>query len=108
MQSNPRSSKTSPFALGVLALLQRALNSNRTGFIGVATRTYLLKRQVGLNPEVKEIAWKAQNPLHLRHRKFLARGKNKPQIVTAVGRELLGFVWAIGVKVEAEQQRIAA
>jgi transposase len=69
---------------------------------------YLLKRQVGLSPEVKEIAWKAQNRLHLRYRKFLARGKNKPQIVTAVGRELLGFIWAIGVKVEAEQQRIAA
>ena len=69
---------------------------------------YLLKRQVGLSPEIKDIAWKAQNRLHLRYRKFLARGKNKPQIVTAVGRELLGFVWAIGVKVEAEQQRIAA
>src|SRR5499427_5911962 len=69
---------------------------------------YLLKRQVGLSPEVREIAWKAQNRLHLRYRKFLARGKNKPQIVTAVGRELLGFIWAIGVKVEAEQQRIAA
>jgi transposase len=69
---------------------------------------YLLKRQVGLSPEVKESAWKAQNRLHLRYRKFLARGKNKPQIVTAVGRDLLGFIWAIGVKVEAEQQRIAA
>jgi transposase len=69
---------------------------------------YLLKRQVGLSPEIKDIAWKAQNRLHLRYRKFLARGKNKPQIVTAVGRELLGFIWAIGVKVEAEQQRIAA
>jgi transposase len=63
---------------------------------------YLLKRQVGLSEEVKEIAWKAQHRLHARYRKFLAKGKNKPQIVTAVGRELLGFVWAIGVKVEHE------
>jgi transposase len=69
---------------------------------------YLLRRQTGLSQEVRDIAWKAQNRLHLRYRKFLARGKNKPQIVTAVGRELLGFIWAIGVKVEAEQQRIAA
>jgi transposase len=69
---------------------------------------YLLKRQIGLSQEIRDIAWKAQNRLHLRYRKFLARGKNKPQIVTAVGRELLGFIWAIGVKVEAEQQRIAA
>jgi hypothetical protein len=28
------------------------------------------------------------------------RSKVKQQIVTAVGRELLGFIWAIGVHVE--------
>jgi transposase len=72
---------------------------------------YLLKRQVGLSEEVKEIAWKAQHRLHARYRKLLAQGKNKPQIVTAVGRELLGFVWAIGVNVETkmhEMKQIAA
>ncbi len=72
---------------------------------------YLLKRQVGLSEEVKEIAWKAQHRLHSRYRKLLAQGKNKPQIVTAVGRELLGFVWAIGVNVETrmrEPQQVAA
>jgi transposase len=72
---------------------------------------YLLKRQVGLSEAVKEIAWKAQHRLHARYRKLLAKGKNKPQIVTAVGRELLGFVWAIGVKLEREMhdsKRMAA
>src|ERR1700674_810569 len=72
---------------------------------------YLLKRQVGLSEDVKEIAWKAQHRLHARYRKLLARGKNKPQIVAAVGRELLGFVWAIGVHVETgmqEQKQVAA
>jgi hypothetical protein len=33
-----------------------------------------------------------------------ARGKNKNQIVTAIGRELLGFIWAIAVQVEKEHQ----
>ena len=33
--------------------------------------------------------------------RLLARGKNKPQFVTALGRELLGFIWAIAIKVEA-------
>ena len=69
---------------------------------------YLLKRQVNVDPEVKEIAWKAQHRLHSRYRKLLAQGKNKPQIVTAIGRELLGFIWAIGVKTEAKQQVPAA
>jgi transposase len=63
---------------------------------------YLLKRQNGLSPEVKEIAWKAQNRLYGRYRTLMARGKIKPQIVAAIGRELLGFIWAIGVKTEAE------
>jgi transposase len=60
----------------------------------------LRKRQAALSDEVKAIAWKAQHRLHGRYRKLLGRGKNPPQVVTAVGRELLGFIWAIGVAVE--------
>jgi len=63
---------------------------------------WLLKRQANASPEVKEIAWKAQHRLHARYRTLLIAGKNKPQIVTAIGRELLGFIWEIGVKVEAD------
>ena len=32
----------------------------------------------------------------------MARGKTKQHTVTAVGRELLGFIWAIGQQVAAE------
>jgi transposase len=60
----------------------------------------LRKRQTALSDEVKAIAWKAQHRLHGRYRKLLGRGKNQQQVVTAVGRELLGFIWAIGVAVE--------
>jgi transposase len=71
---------------------------------------WLAKRQQGLDEETKAIAWKAQWRLCTRYKKLLARGKNKPQIVTAIGRELLGFIWAIAVRVETrqEQQRCAA
>jgi len=65
----------------------------------------LKKRQEGLSEEVKEIAWKAQHRLCTRYRRLLAKGKLKQQVITAVGRELLGFIWAIGVQVEKEQQR---
>ena len=74
----------------------------------------LRKRQAGLSEAVKAIAWKAQHRLHDRYRVLLGRGKNKQQTVTAVGRELLGFIWAIGVSVErarpagAAQKRCAA
>ena len=63
---------------------------------------FLLRRQKNLTipDEAKKIAWKAQQRLHKRYQAFSARGKNKNQIVTALGRELLGFLWAIAVKTE--------
>jgi transposase len=61
----------------------------------------LHKRQRGVSAEVKEIAWKAQHRLHKRYRSLAGAGKNQQKVVTALGRELLGFIWAIGVKVES-------
>jgi len=43
------------------------------------------KRQEHVSEEVKEISWKAQQRLHERYRKLLAKGKNKGVAVTAVG-----------------------
>jgi transposase len=60
----------------------------------------LAARQAGASPEVKEIAWKAQHRLHGRYSKLATKGKAKQKVITAVARELLGFVWAIGVHVE--------
>ena len=60
----------------------------------------LRKRQQGQMQEVIDIAWKAQHRLNRRYRTLAARGKLQPQVVTAVGRELLGFAWAIAVQVE--------
>ena len=69
----------------------------------------LRKRQEGIPAEIIEIAWKAQNRLHKRYMKLSMAGKDQRKIMTAVARELLGFIWAIGVKVEqACQQPIAA
>jgi transposase len=64
----------------------------------------LKKRQEGLSEAIKEIAWKAQHRLCSRYRRLLAKGKLRQQVATAVGRELLGFIWAIGIQVEKEQQ----
>jgi transposase len=64
----------------------------------------LRKRQEGLSQEVKEIAWKAQHRLNKRYRTLTAAGKEKQKVITAVGRELLGFIWAIGVQVERNHQ----
>jgi len=69
----------------------------------------LRKRQEGVSEPIKEIAWKAQVRLSKRYARLAAAGKNQRKIVTAVGRELLGFIWAIGVKAERSvPQQIAA
>jgi transposase len=69
----------------------------------------LRKRQEGVPEPIKEIAWKAQVRLSKRYARLAAAGKDQRKIITAVGRELLGFIWAIGVKVEtASQQPMAA
>lgn len=51
-----------------------------------------------LPQKLKDIAWKAQVRLSARYRRLLARGKKSQVAVTAVARELLGFVWAIGMQ----------
>jgi transposase len=65
-------------------------------YVGAAMR----KRQARLSEEVKAIGWKAQHRLHGRYRTLLGRGKCQQHVMTAVGRELLGFIWAIGMRVE--------
>jgi len=69
----------------------------------------LRKRQQGIPAEITEIAWKAQNRLHKRYMKLSMAGKDQRKVMTAIGRELLGFIWAIAVKAEqAFQQPMAA
>jgi len=69
----------------------------------------LRKRQENVPEEIKEIAWKAQIRLTKRYARLAAAGKDQRKIVTAVGREPLGFIWAIGIKAEsAAMQKVAA
>lgn len=68
----------------------------------------LEKRQEGLSQEIKEIAWKAQHRLFSKYRRLVAKGKLHQKVVIALSRELLGFVWAIGMQVEQERRGRAA
>ncbi len=59
----------------------------------------LRKRQEGLPREIKEISWKAQLRLCDWFKKLTARGKHRNRIITAIARELSGFIWAIAREV---------
>ena len=61
------------------------------------------KRQQHQTKEVRMLAWKAQERLHKRF-KHLAAHKKSVVAVTAIARELVGFVWAIACKVKPAQK----
>jgi transposase len=49
---------------------------------------------------IRDIAWKAQTRLCKRYRRLSALGKKPTVVVTAIARELSGFIWAIGKEVK--------
>jgi transposase len=48
---------------------------------------------------IQDISWKAQVRLCKRFRRLMARGKHANQVVVAIARELVGFMWAIAKQV---------
>jgi transposase len=71
-------------------LVESAWHYRHHPFLGDALR----HRQRGAPPAIIEQAWHAQHRLHRRYRRLAARGKPKQLIVTAIARELSGFLWA--------------
>lgn len=63
----------------------------------------LKRRQRLVSDTTRQIAWKAQHRLYRRYVALAGRKKPNQKIVGAVGRELLGFIWAIAVQVERER-----
>ena len=72
-------------------LIQAAWQYRHQPRVGVR----LAQRQKGQPKEVIAISWRAQTRLNARYRRLLARGKEKNRVVTAIARELLGFIWEI-------------
>lgn len=67
----------------------------------------LKQRQRGLSKATNEVAWKAQHRLYRRYIALTSRGKPSPKVLGAIGRELLGFIWAIAVQIEHEHAATA-
>ena len=55
----------------------------------------IAKRQQAVSEPIRVLAWKAQQRLCSRYRRLAARQLHPNKIVTALARELTGFVWAI-------------
>jgi transposase len=55
----------------------------------------LSRRQDGQPQTVKALSWKAQNRLHHRFMRLLARRLQRNKAKVAIARELCGFIWAL-------------
>ena len=53
-------------------------------------------RAKSVSQEIQDLSWKAQKRLCGRYRLLETRGKLKVQVCTAIARELVGFIWAVG------------
>jgi transposase len=59
----------------------------------------LKQRQAGIPQDIVDLSWKAQKRLHFRYRHLSAR-LGRPKALTAVAREMAGFVWEMGQRME--------
>jgi transposase len=72
------------------ALIEAAWSYRFRPAIGVTLR----RRQRDADPQTLARSWRAQRRLHARYKAMTARGKPAAVAVTAMARELAGFVWA--------------
>jgi transposase len=80
--------------------VRRALVEAAWAYRFPARRSRLLrKRQIDLPKSICQISWQAQLRLCSRYRQMTARGKNRPVVITAIARELAGFIWSIAKQV---------
>lgn len=62
----------------------------------------LKKRQEGQSQAILDIAWQAQKRLYVKHTRMMLQRKSHQITVTALSRELAGFVWAVARQRETE------
>ncbi len=62
---------------------------------------YAKSRSLAENSQITDIAWKVQNRLHKRYMKLMAADKDQRKTMAAIGRELVGFIWAIAIQAES-------
>ncbi|MFA5633036.1 MAG: IS110 family transposase [Porticoccaceae bacterium] len=60
------------------------------------------KRAEKTSEQVQAIAWQAQKRLCGRYRALMQTGKQNKLVITAVARELAGFIWAIACEVQGK------
>jgi transposase len=66
----------------------------------------LQRRQQGQSQALVDLAWEAQKRLYRKHHRMTFQQKPHQVVVTAMARELAGFVWAVGRQRELELRQL--
>ena len=83
--------------------VRRVLTEAAWAYRFPARKTAHLRRKAAKVPDrVQAIAWTAQRRLCGRYVMLYQRGKAKNKVVTAIARELVGFIWAIACEVQGK------
>jgi hypothetical protein len=82
-------------------LVERAWTYRHPPRVG-AKKLYRLQQVI---PTIRDVAWKTQTRLTKRYRSLAARGRKTTVVCTAIARELVAFMWAIGQ--EAQQPEVS-
>lgn len=98
--SGPKSWRGSITKAGNPHVRRVLVEASWSGRLRPAHPERLKRRQVGLDQAVIDIAWKTQKRLYDRYRRMRARGKPQNVTIIALAREMLGFIWSIGQRVE--------
>lgn len=56
---------------------------------------HIKAKEKNASDHAKAVAWKAQKRLCTRYQTLIQAGKNKNQVIVAIARELVGFIWEI-------------
>ena len=79
---------------------RRALIEGAWAYRYPATVSRHLQLRLETQPKIiQDISWKAQVRLCKRYRRLSARGNHANQVVVAMARELMGFMWAIAKQI---------
>lgn len=85
-------------------LYEAAWNYTKTPKVGQFMKLHVPER----TPQfAKDISWKAQLRLNRRYKKLVGKGKKSQVAITAISRELVGFIWAICKEISITEPLVA-
>lgn len=85
-------------------LYEAAWSYRQRAKVGAYLLTYMPAQ---LPQAIKDIAWKAQLRLRKRYKQLVDKGKKSQVAITAVARELIGFMWAIALQIPLTNSAMA-